>query len=299
MSELETRQLRYFVAVAEELNFGRAARRLGMAQPPLSRAIRQLEHQLGVQLFTRDTHQVALTRAGEVLLGDARTALDAVTAAVLRAQHAAGSTPKLRLALKADIDGGLLPRILEAYVREEAALPVEFVLGNVGEQAQAVREGRADAALLLNPFDQRSLDHEPLVTEPFLLAVAADVPLAARTSLRLADLKGWNLPDGSPAEQGSAAVLHGTFSPPPAGAPREASDLPRIFKLIELGSIVCFFPASLTARYLRPEIAYRPVEDLEPAALSVAWPQNSRSPAVAAFVRAATKVAEASRAGVP
>jgi DNA-binding transcriptional LysR family regulator len=302
MNELETRQLRYFVAVAEELNFGRAATRLGMAQPPLTRAIRDLERQLGVQLFTRTTRQVALTAAGEVLLGDARAALDAVGAAARRARHAGESAPALRLALKADIDGGLLPRILDVYEREEASLPVKVVLGRVGEQAEAVRDGHADTALLLSPFDSRGLDSEPLVTEPFLIAVASGDPLAARTSLRLADLAGWALPDGSPADQGPLPgrhrapggggygdVRHGQAAA--AGSGQDPSDLPQIFKLVELGSIVCFFPASLTRRYARPEIAYRPVEDLEPAVLSVAWPRESRSTAVAAFVRAAATVA--------
>jgi hypothetical protein len=122
-----------------------------------------------------------------------------------------------------------------------------------------------------------------------MLAIAADDPLAARTSLRLADLKGWSLPDGSPADEGRAFIHRA----PSVGTPQDPSDLPQIFKLVELGSIVCYFPASLTARYPRPEIAYRPVDDIEPAVLSVAWPQNSHSTAVAAFVRAAAKVAAA------
>src|SRR5260370_10694394 len=103
MNQLEARQLRYFVAVAEELHFGRAAERLAMAQPPLSRAIRELERQLGVPLLKRTTRQVTLTPAGEVLLRDARTALDAINAAGRRAHHAGQATPRLRLAL----DGAL------------------------------------------------------------------------------------------------------------------------------------------------------------------------------------------------
>src|SRR4051812_16527601 len=104
MSDVEVRQLRYFVAVAEELHFGRAAERLGMAQPPLSRAIRDLERQLGTPLLARTTRQVALTPAGEVFLRDARIALDAVGAAARRARHAGQPVPVLRLALKADFD---------------------------------------------------------------------------------------------------------------------------------------------------------------------------------------------------
>ena len=307
MNELEARQLRYFVAVAEELHFGRAADRLGMAQPPLSRAIREVERQLGVRLLERTTRQVALTPAGEVLLRGARTALDAISAAGRRAQHAGQPTPRLRLALKADVDGGLLPRILEAYASQEAALPVELVLGRFGEQAQMLCDGRADTALLLSPFDDRGLDYEPLATEPFLIAMAAADPLAAHSCLRLADLAGRSLPDGSPADQGVApgpyrSVGAPDHQPGPAGngtptasPERTDSDLPQIFRLVELGSILCFFPASLTRRYPRPEIAYRPVSDLEPATLAVAWSQDSHSAAVAAFVRTATAVAAAAQ----
>ncbi|HTU05100.1 MAG TPA: LysR family transcriptional regulator, partial [Trebonia sp.] len=103
MNDLEVRQLRYFVAVAEELHFGRAAGRLGMAQPPLSRAIRDLERHLGVALLERTTRQVRLTVAGEVLLRDARRALEAVTAAARRTQEAGRPSPRLRVALKADV----------------------------------------------------------------------------------------------------------------------------------------------------------------------------------------------------
>lgn len=275
MSELETRQLRYFLAVAEELHFGRAAERLDMAQPPLSRAIRELERQLGVALLERTTRQVRLTAAGEVLLRDARAALEAVSAAGQRARWAGSPSPRLRLALKADNDGGLLPQILDAYASEEQGLPVELVLGGFGEQAQTLREGRADAALLLTPFDDRGLDTEPLLTEPLLAAMAASDPLAARPALCLADLAGRSTLDNPPAAGGFP------------------SDLAQILRLVELGSVICFLPASVARRYPRDEIAYRPVRDLRPVTLAVAWPRDLRSAAVAAFVRVAAEVAAA------
>ncbi|GAB3855755.1 LysR family transcriptional regulator [Dactylosporangium cerinum] len=285
MSDLEVRQLRYFVAVAEELHFGRAAQRLGMAQPPLSRAVRDLERHLGVRLLERTTRQVALTPVGEVFLRDARTALDAVTAAAARARHAGRPAPGLRVALKADYDAGLLPRILATYDLEPTALPVEVQLGGRGEQVPALREGRADVALLQSPFDDRGLDLEPLLTEPRLVALAADDPLSARSRLCLADLAGRVLPDGAPADQGDDPPARA----PAADAPR--LDLAQIFNLVELGRIVWFPPASVARRHPRPGIAYRPVADLRPSTLVVAWPQDSHSPAVAAFVRAAATVA--------
>lgn len=309
MNDLETRQLRYFVAVAEELHFGRAAERLGMAQPPLSRAIRVLERQLGVTLLERTTRQVMLTAAGEVLLRDARTALEAVTAAARRTRQAGRASPRLRVALKADIDGGLLPQILTAYHAEEAARPAELVLGGHGEQAQALRDGRADVGLLISPFDDHDLDAEPLLTEPLLVAVAATDPLAALPRLCLADLAGRTLPGGSLACHGRPAAPLGsdaardrqpdlaTERKPPNGAARAASNLAEIFSLVETGSAVFFVPASLARRYPRPGIAYQPVTDLPDATLVIAWPRDTHSPAVAAFVRAACTVAATVQTG--
>ena len=259
-------------------------------------------------MLERTTRQVKLTAAGEVLLRDARIALDAIAAAGRRARHAGRSCSQLRLALKADNDAGLLPGILSAYQGEEAALAVELVLGGWEEQAQALRDGRADVALLVSPFDDRGLDFEPLLTEPRLAALPAADPLAARSCLRLADLAGRTLPDGTPADQDgstpprTADTASSRERPQTASnrlvaaTQRAASDLAQIFRLIEMGSIICFLPASVARRYPRPEIAYRPVSDLQPATLAVAWPQDSHSAAVAAFVRAAAAVAAATQA---
>jgi DNA-binding transcriptional LysR family regulator len=306
MSDLETRQLRYFVAVAEELHFGRAAERLGMAQPPLSRAIGDLERQLGVALLRRTTRQVSLTPAGEVLLRDARTALDAVTAAGARARHAGEARPRLRLALKADVDGGLLPAILSRFAAEPQALPVELVLGGWGAQAQALRDGRADVGLLLSPFDEAGLDTEPLLAQPLVAALAAGDPLAGGSP------EGESLPNGSPAGRpclrladlagrplfGAGVALRDEGRPGVPEAARGAAGLEQILRLVELGEVVFCLPASVARRYPRLEIAYLPVSDLPPATLAVAWPQDARSPTIAAFVRVATTVAATAAASL-
>jgi DNA-binding transcriptional LysR family regulator len=115
MDRLETRELAYFLAVADELHFGRAATRLGIAQPALSKAVRQLERRLGVTLLERTSRMVALTEAGRVLSREARFALEAVSAAALRTQRAGTRDPRLILAMKPGGDAGLLPAILAVY----------------------------------------------------------------------------------------------------------------------------------------------------------------------------------------
>src|SRR5947209_3825147 len=115
---MDSRELSYFIAVAEELNFGRAAERLGMAQPPLSRAIKQLEQRLGLALLERTSRKVTLTPAGEVLLHEGRKAMDALSAATLRTQRAGEPQPRLVLAMKTVSHTTLLDQILAAYAEE-------------------------------------------------------------------------------------------------------------------------------------------------------------------------------------
>ncbi|GAB2592900.1 LysR family transcriptional regulator [Streptomyces capparidis] len=276
---MESRPLRYFVAVAEERNFARAAERLGISPPPLSRAIRRLEAELGVTLFERTTRSVALTPAGTVLLAEARIALDALHAAGRRAQRAAAPDRKLVLAVKADGDAGLLEAILSRHASEPAAVPVAVRLCGWQEQPRLLRLGEADAALVHEPFDGTGLDTETLATEPRVAALAAAHPLAARDRVALADL---NLRPGD---------LHGYLEE----THRRARDLAQLLTLVALGELVPLLPASVAARYPRPGVVYRPVPDAPAAVLVIAWPQYSRSMATAALVRAATAAADAAR----
>ncbi|MFI6578717.1 LysR family transcriptional regulator [Nocardiopsis sp. NPDC050513] len=273
---MESRPLRYFVAVAEELNFTRAAERLGISAPPLSRAIRRLETQMGVALFERTTHSVTLTPSGTVLLAEARIALDALHAAERRAQRAAEEEPKLVLAAKADGDAGLLEPVLARFASDPAALPVAVRLCAWHEQPRMLRRGEADAALVHEPFDRTGLDTETLTVEPRVAALSARHPLAARDRLALADL---GLRPGD---------LH-RYLDEVRGAAR---DLAQLLALVGLGDLAPVLPASVAARYPRPGVVYRPVADAPPAVLVLAWPQQSRSRATAALVRAAVAVAD-------
>ncbi|GCD94649.1 LysR family transcriptional regulator [Embleya hyalina] len=302
MSELEVRELRYFIAVAEELNFSRAAQRLGMAQPPLSKAIARMESRLGVRLFERTTRQVRLTDAGRVLLDQARIAVDAVHAAARRARRAGQPTPRLVVAVKPGGDAGLLREILAGYRGTGSHPAPEVVVGGSGQPIAMLRDGRADVALLRSPFDGRGLDSQTLVVEPRLAVLPAAHRLAGRRRLRPADLEGEPIPRWKGAAPSATAYYAGRDGAEagdgdPGSAPADPPEGPlvasveQLLEVVALGQAVAFLSLSTTERHRRPDIVYRPVTGLSPSAVMVAWPETSRSAAVAAFVRAAHDVA--------
>jgi DNA-binding transcriptional LysR family regulator len=303
MESFDLRELRYFVAVAEELNFSRAAERLGMAQPPLSRAIRQLERRLGASLFDRDTRQVALTDVGRTMLDEARFALDVLAGVSRRARRAALTTPTLVTTAKPGIATGMLRRIVDAYAARPGAARIETVVSGYREQADMVRDGRADVALLSSYFDQRGLDAEPLTTENRVAALPADHPLARRVELECRDLEGEPMPQwpqSTPAERAYWSGLDGnarwaradehvaeTLPPGPL-----VSDSSQLLEVVALRQAVALIPQSLAADNPRPDIAYRPVTDATPYTIAVAWPEGSRSPHLAQFVQTATDLCQ-------
>ncbi|MCI4061603.1 LysR family transcriptional regulator [Micromonospora sp. R77] len=282
---METRELRYFVAVAEELHFGRAARRLGIAQPPLSRAIRQLERRLAVTLLERSSRAVALTVAGSVLLREARAALDAVDAAGRRTRRAAlapTGEPGLVLVTKAGASGELLPKLLDAYAAEPDAVTVDVQLCGIGEQERLLRDGRADVALLHRPYDSVSgFDSEELRTEQQVTVLPAGHPLTGRAELRMAEVAA--LPDLPlprwPRRDGSY----------PDGPGPVVRDHAQLYQLIALGRAAAVLPESCRV-HLRADLATVPVPDAPTVTTVIAWPPHSRSRALAALVRTATRL---------
>jgi DNA-binding transcriptional LysR family regulator len=283
MDAVETRELTYFVTVAEELSFTRAAERLRIAQPPLSRAIQRLERRLGVSLLERTSRRVALTPAGEALLHDGRRALAAVAAATRRAQRIGSPDARLVLVMKSGGDGGLLPGILAAYGEDPDAIPVEIVFA-LAERAEMLRDGRADVGLLHNVNDLSGFDTEELLAEGRVVILSRGHRLAGRTAVVMADLEGETMPRwyGMPG--------NGATGP-------EVRDVGQLMQLIALGRTLALVPRSVLG-LLREDLTCVPVLDAEPTTLLLAWPEGSRSRALAAFVRVAAAVAAHVRAGV-
>jgi DNA-binding transcriptional LysR family regulator len=280
---VESRELEYFVAVAEELHFGRAAERLGMAQPPLSRAVQRLERRLGVTLLERSSRSVALTEAGSVLLAEGRAALDAMAAAERRTRRAGAVTgkPGIVLVTKAGAARELLAKILDAYASEPGAADVEVLLCGIAEQERLLRDGRADVALLHRPFDATTgLDYEELRTEGQVAVLPAGHPLGSRGSLALSeatDIPGLPLPRWPRRDGGY-----------PQGPGPAVRDHTQLLQLVALGRAAAILPESCRAQ-LGTGLTAVPVPDAPPVTTVIAWPPQCRSRAVADLVRAAIR----------
>ncbi|GAA1209579.1 LysR family transcriptional regulator [Pseudonocardia alaniniphila] len=264
---METRELSYFVAVAEELHFGRAAERLGIAQPPLSRAISRLERRMGVQLFERTSRRVTLTAAGDVFLAESRKALHAVDTAVLRAQQS-GHPDRLVLAVRAGTDTGLLADVIRAYRRQPGAAELEIVLTR--DPVPAVRNGTADIGLMCSRNDLAGLETVELTEQKPVALLPAGHPLTARPAVTAADLAQ------EPAYRDDWPI----------------ESLDQIVDRVALGDMIVVVGAKVSDR-LGPSVLAVPVVDLPPTVLVIGWSAGAASAARTAFVRTARIIAAA------
>jgi DNA-binding transcriptional LysR family regulator len=273
---VETRELRFFVAVAEELHFGRAAARLAVTQPALSRAIRRLERRLGVVLLARTSRSVALTAAGATLLRDARTALDAVGAAVEHARRAAAPGPRLVLAVKPGSDGGLLPALLAAYGTRPDAVAVRIV--DTDRRLAALRDGRADAALLHRPAnDLTGLDGVDLAVERQIVVLPPGHALAGRPAVDLADVRGEavpRLPESAPDLPGPTIAV---------------GSVAEMLRLVAGARGIAFLPESAIGQVPRA-LPCLPVRDAPPVGLVLAWPRQRRIPELDGLIAVAREL---------
>jgi DNA-binding transcriptional LysR family regulator len=286
---VEIRQLHYFVTVAETRHFGRAAERLHMAQSPLSQAIRQLETQLGVTLFTRTTRRVELTPAGEALLQDARRILDSIEAAQTRVRLVgAGNTGLLRVGSTGLAALRQLPQLARIAAREVPGLVLRFHPDLLTPaQEAALEEDRIDLAVLRPPLRRTGLSSRLITRERVLLAVPRSHRLAGEEPVGLAELRDedfvvYGVPNSVVDTVVTQACLAAGFLP---RRTHQAAETSIILTLVAAGLGVALLPES--ARALNVEgVRLVPVADDVSIDLALAWRSADLSPALARLLQA-------------
>jgi DNA-binding transcriptional LysR family regulator len=284
--DVDLRLLRYFVAVAEERSFTRAAERLLMTQPALSRAIRSLESLVGAPLLVRRYRDVVPTEAGRVLLHHARGIHEQATAAIRLARRAATVAPRLRISAPG-WDVLLLERLVSSYNRSGPQVAAAAEVVNRCEQADQLRAGAADVGLMRVPYDARGLDSEEYFDEPRVVLLRENDPLGAHRVVELRDLVGL------PIIRGRSGCADGFLLWPPdmvgsgwwIGGP-EIGDSSQIPAMVRLGHGIALVPQSVGT--LGRGIRAVPILDCPPSSVRLVWGLGSTSRAVADLVRHAT-----------
>jgi len=290
------RDLRYFVAVAEELNFTRAAERLHISQPALSKQIRGLETALRAQLFIRDRRQVCLTAAGSALLDVARPLLnrwDEGTAAV--ADAAAAEARRLRVGTLTSIGRDLYPSVLDYFAKREPGWRVELRSSSWADPTAGLRGHATDAAFLWLPLGADDIAVQVLTAEPRYAALSTGHRLAGRREIKFADIAS----EPFAALPRTAGPLREFWlaTDQRAGRPAiiaaEVTSADEKFEIVSTGAAVALVSEGNAAVYDRPGIVCVPVGDLSPAQLAVGWRRDDPRRAVRSFVDSCIDAARA------
>lgn len=285
---LELRHLRYFVAVAEELHFGRAAQRLGMAQPPLSQQIQRLEQIVGTQLFERTSRRVQLTDAGRALLPDARRLLAGAEAALLGARRAGrGEQGELRVAFAATVMFLALPEIIRAFRDRYPGVHLDLREMPTGPQLAGIKAGEIDIGFVREPGPDPELEIVTVMREPLRIAVPKGHPLASRATIavrHLADepfvLFPEELAPGLHAQVMALCRAAG-FTP---RVVEESRELYTSVSLVEAGIGVSILPASVEKLGWRG-VRYRAIPSASAETrIAAAWRKDRGRPVVEAFM---------------
>jgi DNA-binding transcriptional LysR family regulator len=290
--DVDTRLLRYFAAVAEEGNLTRAAERLFVSQPALTKQIKQLESRLALRLFTRSRSGMTLTPAGQALATRVPAILAGLDLALRDAKSAASRAAQvLRVGYLAGAANEATQQIISDFTGRRPGWRVEMRAAAWTDPTAGLTDGDADVALLRLPFPgQERLRVRVLFAEPRWVALPVTHPLAARDHIRLRDL--WDEPFvAAPAETGWwrdwwLATDEREGHPVHIGAVTETGQPDDWLTAIASGYGVAFAPESATRYYARPDIVYRPVTGVSPSRVGVAWPPAAdNDPVVQDFVR--------------
>jgi LysR family transcriptional regulator, benzoate and cis,cis-muconate-responsive activator of ben and cat genes len=285
---VELRHMRYFVAVAEELHFSRAAERLHIAQPALSAQIRRLEEELGVPLLLRSTRHVELTEAGRVFLVKARRALGAVEDAVSAAQSLGrGEVGELTLGVTPQSRHEITPTVLRLFRERHPGIHVSKREQGTTPLLADVLRGRLDAAIGFCPTLPPELSSVLVKAEPVVAAVAAGDELASRPSISFADLDGLPLllPSRRKADGSVRAISERCRGRgfEPVLAPVD-TDNDENFELVSRGLGVALPSVDFVGGHQVPGIAIVPVEPPETFPVELVWRSEDENPVVARLV---------------
>ncbi|MGQ4513183.1 LysR substrate-binding domain-containing protein [Streptomyces sp. DW26H14] len=280
--DLDLRKLRYFVAVADTLHFGRAAEELHIAQPVLSRQIRALEQDLGTPLLTRDSHGVALTEAGRQLLADAGLLLASARAVRRRVTAAARGSRRLMVGFRAGI---AVTAAVELFATRHPDVIVDVQRIEGDDQAPMLLDGRIDVGFVRLPIDEAGLRVTPLYTEPRVAVLPVGHRLAGKKRITEADLAG------EPLVWDADTSTQPTRRPHP-NAGYLVRGVDETLEHVAAGRGISFLARSATVFYSHPNVSYVPVPELAPDQVCLAVAASRASPVVDDFCTAAQATAE-------
>jgi DNA-binding transcriptional LysR family regulator len=291
MERLDLRLVEYFVTVAEELHFGRAAERLHIAQPSLSQQIRRLENLMGVTLLDRNSRGVRLTEAGDTLLREGRKILSQAQYTIETTRSA--GVADLSIGFYGSAANALLPAVLDRFNQRRPSVTVsihELLFGRIDE----ILTGKIDLAFTRLLPGQTELDVEILTYEDRLAVLPSTHPLAARESLTFADLQDESfiinpaIPnDPVPTRWLAEQRRHGL----PGRIAARATSVQEILTLVAAGRGIAIVPAAVAVQQPREHIVYVPVTDADPAVVSLARRPGPTNPTVETFIDSARDVA--------
>lgn len=287
---IDMRRLSYFVVVAEELHFTRAAERLHIAQPPLSYQIQQLEHDLGVQLFERNRHHVQLTEAGKVLLDEARRIfgqLEQTVRQVRRVGH--GEVGVLTLGFVPSASNSILPTVLQTFQQQFPDIRLFLREMNPDQVVQGLHDHRIDVGMLYLPFADDELFTQTMLREPFLAVLPANHPQAAQEQIDLRTLteEHFIVPPHYVAVPGlfthaMEACRQAGFTPK---IRQEAWLMQTIIGLVAANMGVALVPASVQHLH-RTGVVYRPLRDIvREIEMGVVWRRDNTFPVLQRFLQ--------------
>ena len=295
-TRIDTRHLRNFVAVAEELNFRKAAERLHLAQPALTRQIRWLESAMEVQLLTRDKRHVALTPAGRVTLDRARLILSDLDEMIPVAQRAAqGLSGMIRIGFISYLSYEYLPLIVRAFRAEHPNVDVELSELRVMQQLEMLLDDRIDVAIMRPLHEDSRIDMKIVARLNYVVALPTGHHLLDNESVQMSDLVAEEIitPPRGPGNSFHARILR--FCANAGFVPtlvREASDSQAMIGLVGAGMGVSVVPEAVT-KLNTAGVHYRPILGLnETADIALAWSKESNSEILQNFIRIATHAME-------